>query len=169
MYSFSILLSHMCILPLLIYPSLLISLFCFSCLSLFLYLFTRCIGKSFKCFVFFNYACLRAASFSFNLWFVWSVFIFEPCLCYLMLAYLLSLPCHTPTTHFLVLSINCSSINQCGFTICPLHPLLCILLCALSGLLTSPGKKKKKHVYRQWSFRCNVFITRWEQALYGAG
>lgn len=80
-------------------------------------------------------------------------------------------PCpvsHPPPTFLFWVSVV-HPLAKCSFTICPLHPLLCILLCALSGLLMSPGKKEKKHVYRQWSFRCNVFITRWEQALYGAG
>lgn len=55
-----------------------------------------------------------------------------------MPAYPLSLPRVTPTTHFLGLSMDNSSIIQCSFfPISPLHPLLCIVLSALSFLVVA--------------------------------
>lgn len=86
---------------------------------------------------FFHYAWLLAAYFSCDLCIVSRILIFEPCLFFLLLAHPPSLPCLTLTTHFLGLSTGNSSINQCSFPISPLHPLLWILLCALSFLLVA--------------------------------
>lgn len=114
-------------------------LFCSSLPGLFLLLF-RC---------FFHYACLLAALVSVLSWLNYTWFLLMP-------AHPLSLPCLTPTTHFLGLRMDNSSLSNVVF---PFHRNTHSYVC-----LVTP-QSRKSSLYGQLA--CTVYVM--SQALYGSG
>lgn len=130
-----IFLSLLCILPLFLSPPS--CKYCFFVSLALPCIYSHSVFASVSSVCFFHYACLLAAYFSCDLCISLNSHIWTMSVFYLLLAHPPPLPCLTLTTHFLGQSMGNSSINQCGFPISPLHPLLWILLCALSFLLVA--------------------------------